>query len=294
MVAASPEMPLEFSAVANGRRICGLRWQNNPEALPTLALHGWLDNAASFSLLAKQLAPLDLWAIDLPGHGLSEHRPPPGSYNLWDDLLDILALADELGWQQFNLLGHSRGALISTLLAATMPERIARVVLLDAVWPMPVQAEQAPALLRKYLHDQRSYTDKKLPRYPSFAAAVKARQKTTGLSAAAASLIVERGVDVAADGSVSWCSDPRLTLGSAFKLSEQQNRAFLAAVAAPTLILLAEDGYARVEGIEQQLQQFQGISYRVLPGSHDFHLQDPSLVAPPVAVFLGALHSDAL
>ncbi len=289
MLAAGPEMPLEFTAKANGRRICGLRWRNNPAAPPTLALHGWLDNAASFSLLAEHLAPLDLWAIDLPGHGLSEHRPPPGSYNLWDDLLDILALADELGWKQFNLLGHSRGALISTLLAATMPERIARVVLLDAVWPMPVQAQEAPALLRKYLHDQRSYTEKKLPRYPNFAAAVKARQKTTGLNAEAASLIVKRGVDVAVDGSVSWRSDPRLTLGSAFKLTEQQNHAFLAAVAAPMLILFAEDGYARIEGIEKQLQQYQGISCRVLPGSHDFHLQDPSVVGPVVAGFLDAL-----
>lgn len=283
---ATPATGQEFSAMANGRRICGLRWPNNPNALPTLALHGWLDNAASFSLLAEQLATLDVWAVDLPGHGLSEHRPPPGSYNLWDDLLDILALADQLGWQRFNLLGHSRGALIATLLAATMPERIARVVLLDAVWPMPVPAEQAPAILRKHLLDQRSYTNKKLPRYPSVTAAIKARQKATGSSITAATLIVERGVAIAADGSVGWRSDPRLTLGSAFKLSEQQSRAFVAAIVAPTLILLAKNGYARIEGIEQQLSQFPEVSCKVLPGGHEFHIEEPCSVAPLVANFL--------
>ncbi len=288
MLATATQMPQEVCASANGRSICGLRWCHDPSALPTLALHGWLDNAASFSPLGARLRGLDVWAMDLPGHGLSDHRPPPGSYNLWDDLLDILALADTLGWERFNLLGHSRGALISTLLAATMPERIARMVLLDAVWPQPVPPAQAPAVLRKYLLDQRSCTGRQLPRYASVAEAIAARQKATGLSAATAGLLVERGVRVADDGSVSWRSDPRLTLGSAFKLSREHSEAFFAAIAAPTLILLAEEGYASIDGVQQLLQQLDTFDYRVLPGSHHFHADNPALLAPLVSGFLTA------
>ncbi len=288
MLTTATQLPREFSALANGRRICGLHWGHQPEALPTLALHGWLDNAASFSPLGARLAGLNVWAIDLPGHGLSDHRPEPGSYNLWDDLLDILALADALGWERFNLLGHSRGALISTLLAATMPERIARMVLLDAFWPQPVLAAQAPAVLRQYLMDQRRYTSKKLPRYPSVAEALSARQKATGMSAATASLIVQRGTKLAADGSVTWRSDPRLTLGSAFKLSREHSEAFFEAITASTLILLAEDGYARFDGGEQLLQRFGKFDYRVLPGGHHFHAEDPQRLAPLVSGFLTA------
>jgi pimeloyl-ACP methyl ester carboxylesterase len=288
MTTTDGQQPREFCEIANGRRIHGLHWQSDPGGLPTLALHGWLDNAASFSPLGARLSGLDVWAIDLPGHGLSDHRPAPGSYNLWDDLLDILAFADALGWERFNLLGHSRGALISTLLAATMPERMGRMVLLDAVWPKPVPAAQAPAVLRKYLVDQRRCADKKLPRYSDIAEAIVARQKATGLSAAIASLLVARGVAVSADGSVTWRSDPRLTLGSAFKLSREHSEAFFQAITAPTLILLAEDGYARIEGVQQLLKRFAKFESHILPGGHHFHAEDPDLLAPLVSGFLTA------
>jgi len=46
----------------------------NPMETPVLALHGWLDNAASFIPLAQHLNETNLIALDFPGHGKSEHR----------------------------------------------------------------------------------------------------------------------------------------------------------------------------------------------------------------------------
>lgn len=48
-----------------------------------IALHGWLDNAASFSLLAPLLANQRILALDLDGHGYSGHRPAGAQYLLW-------------------------------------------------------------------------------------------------------------------------------------------------------------------------------------------------------------------
>ena len=64
-------------------KIHGVRW-GNPNAPAVLGLHGWLDNVATFAPLSPLLADLQIFAIDLPGHGLSEHRPSGVRYHLLD------------------------------------------------------------------------------------------------------------------------------------------------------------------------------------------------------------------
>ena len=53
-----------------------------------LALHGYLDNCATFERLFR-LMPLDKFrfiAMDLPGHGMSDHIPPGMNYTMTDGL----------------------------------------------------------------------------------------------------------------------------------------------------------------------------------------------------------------
>lgn len=268
-----------------GFHIRGLHWQGEAE-LPTLALHGWLDNAASFQPLANLLPQLDLWAIDMPGHGLTDHRPAPGNYNIWDDLLDILALADSQGWEQFNVLAHSRGALIANLLCATMPERVGRAVFLDGIWPMAVDQDDAPSLLRQYLLDRRGAKTERFPHFESLEVAVAARAKAAAFSETAARLIVERGVEALPDGRVRWRNDPHLMLASAFKLTEAHIDAFLAAQSVPIKLLLASEGFARFPGVEEILSRHPHIQWQQLEGGHHMHMEQPEVMAPLVSEFL--------
>ena len=108
-------------------RIAALRW-GEPGAPKVLALHGWLDNAASFIPLSAQLPGLDLVAIDLPGHGRSAHLPPGADYSFVGAINAILDVADALGWGRFAFLGHSMGAGLASMIAAACPERIERLV----------------------------------------------------------------------------------------------------------------------------------------------------------------------
>ncbi|MCG8335651.1 MAG: hypothetical protein MJE63_14115, partial [Proteobacteria bacterium] len=55
-------------------RYAAKRW-GNKKGQKILALHGWLDNAATFDHLAPLLPEVDLVALDFPGHGFSAHRP---------------------------------------------------------------------------------------------------------------------------------------------------------------------------------------------------------------------------
>ena len=65
MNAAEP-LPLQWEI--NGLKLAGLSW-GKPGDRPLLALHGWLDNAASFSLLAPLMTGYHVVALDLTGHG---------------------------------------------------------------------------------------------------------------------------------------------------------------------------------------------------------------------------------
>jgi pimeloyl-ACP methyl ester carboxylesterase len=119
-----------------------------PDGEPTLALHGWLDNAASFDLLAPLLPRLRICALDLPGHGRSQHRPAGVVYHFVDYVADVLAAADALGWSRFILMGHSLGAGIATLVSAIAPERVSKAVLIEGLGPQASPGGDAAARAR--------------------------------------------------------------------------------------------------------------------------------------------------
>ena len=116
----------EFSADIAMGRIGGLRG-GEAGGTRVLALHGWLDNAASFLPLADHLSGIELVVPDLPGHGHSVHIGPGAEYTSGVAVNAVLDLADALGWDEFCLLGHSMGAGVASLLAYEKEGRKATV-----------------------------------------------------------------------------------------------------------------------------------------------------------------------
>ena len=120
-------------------RFAALEWRNSAGPR-TLCLHGWLDNAASFIPLAQQLQPVDLVALDLPGHGFSEHRHSTARYHFIDYLFNVDAALESLGWGDCHVIGHSLGAAIAAAYSAGAPERVQSLVLLDSMGPLSAPA----------------------------------------------------------------------------------------------------------------------------------------------------------
>lgn len=281
----SPVIPSPLEWHINGLKIAGLGW-GEPDRTPLLALHGWLDNAASFTVLAPLLEQYYVVALDLTGHGRSDWRSADASYNIWDDLPELIAVVNELGWERFCLMGHSRGAMISCLLASSLPERVDRLVLLDAVMPVPVGEDLFPAQMRSYLENKHHWMQRHNRIYRSVNAAVATR-KAGALPEAAVRLLVERNLR-SCEGGYTWTTDLRLRGASAVKLSERQVHGVLRALSMPTLLLLAEDGLGKqVEIAAHATASIRQLEIHNIAGGHHFHMEPgAAIVAQQIHRFL--------
>src|ERR1035438_4441144 len=104
-----------------------------------LALHGWFGSARGWGSLPDYLdgSAFTYVFMDLRGYG--ERRQVSGDFTMAEAAADALALADELGWDQFSLVGHSMGgkAIHQVLLQA--PDRVRKLVGVN-----PVPATEVP------------------------------------------------------------------------------------------------------------------------------------------------------
>jgi len=261
------------------------------DGVPVIALHGWLDNAASFSRLAPLLPGLRIVALDFAGHGHSDHRPPGGSYAIWDYAHDVLQVAEQFGWQRFSLLGHSMGAIVSVLLAGAMPERIARLALIDGLIPYTGEADTAPQKLGEALKAQLALAGKSKPVYAEFDQAVQARMRGVGaVSREAAELLAQRGL-MPVPGGYTWRTDSRLTLPSPLRLTQAHALAFVRSLQCPAKLVMAQQGMLLAQPSMTQLVEGLPIEVSQLPGGHHLHLDDDEgagLVADCFKAFLAA------
>ena len=132
---------------------------------PTIILmHGLTANAHAFDgLISAGLSPaFNVISIDLRGRGQSD-KPDTG-YTMMDHAKDIIGLLDKLKMDKVIMGGHSFGALLSLYLAKHFPERVQKLLILDAAAKMHENTREmlGPSLSRlgqTYL-SQEYYIDK--------------------------------------------------------------------------------------------------------------------------------------
>lgn len=255
---------------------------------PLLALHGWLDNAGSFDRLAPLLAgEHHVIALDLRGHGRSAHIPAGAWYHYVDYFDEIRATFDHFGWQRIDLLGHSLGGTLASLFAALYPERVGDLLLVEALGPLATRTEDSLAQLRRSLDQHAAFSARRPLRvFPDLDSAIAARMRANDLSEPAARALVERGV-VAIEGGYVWSSDPRLTLASAQRFTEEQILAMLAGIRARSLLVLAEPAtsYLPSEMMQARAARVEGIRVVHVPGHHHLHLENAEAIAAAIRTF---------
>jgi pimeloyl-ACP methyl ester carboxylesterase len=256
------------------------------DAPPVLALHGWLDNAASFDRLAPLLPDHHLVALDLAGHGRSQHRHPSVVHHFIDWAPEVVAAADALGWKSFSLIGHSMGAGISTLIAGTFPDRLQKLVLLEGAGPLAADASRAPEQLASALEDEARAATASPRVFPDLRTAVEARLRDSDLDTESAKLLVERGSEPV-EGGIRFTHDPRLRTRSRTRLTENQVLAFLSAITCPVLAVRALQGWPfPMDVVKGRLETIQRLETAEIEGGHHVHLTHPERVAPLINEFL--------
>jgi pimeloyl-ACP methyl ester carboxylesterase len=268
-------LQLQEFAVHTGRMTLAGLADTSGQKTAVIAVHGWLDNAASFIPLSRQLT-LDrpFHAVELPGHGLSEHRPANAAYHAVDYILDLLAFMNTVSPDQpVVLLGHSMGGIVCSLVAAAAPERVAGLIMLDSLGPYTDRKEQVLPQLRKGVKKAMEGPSP-LKVFESRELAIRARMSGVGtVTHETASLLIDRAIREVEGGFV-WRTDRRLTAPSLLRYSESQVREIYAGIECPSMLISGKDGYFhQYEALRLRIPYIARLVCHDVDGGHHFHME---------------------
>lgn len=139
---------------------------------PLLCLPGLTRNARDFEGLAGRLAgDWRLVCAEMRGRGDSGYARDSASYNPTQYIEDVTALFEEAGIERFVAVGTSLGGLMTLVMASTMRERLAGVILNDIG---PVLEPAGFERIRGYVGQGRSF--------PTWMHAARGLEETQGIA----------------------------------------------------------------------------------------------------------------
>lgn len=120
-----------------------------------VALHGWYGHARGWGSFAQNLDGRHFNYAFMDARGYGGMRGSGGPYTMEQIAADALALADDLDWQRFSLLGHSMGGVAIQHVLLSAPERVRALVAITPVsaagagideqsWPLFASAGSDP------------------------------------------------------------------------------------------------------------------------------------------------------
>lgn len=265
-----------------GFKVAALR---NPDSdtRPTICLHGWMDNAYSFLPLFEQLDKKNLILIDFPGHGHSDgYAKPYTMENYCAVVLEIInQLLEQSTYDKVDIIGHSLGGVIASLLCASFPELFHKSVFIEAIGPLVDTPENTVGRLRSSLiARQRVESQIKEPRtrfrkYKTLKSCINARVMSGDISYSAAETLAARGVKE--DGGFYWTHDRFLKVPSSMQYTEKAAENILSLIENPVLILRANNTLAVIRiAMEKRLSYLKNVVVKEFDGNHHLHMEDAS------------------
>lgn len=214
---------------------------------PVMLLHGFPQTRALWAQIAPELAKTHtVICPDLRGYGASSKPQRVEAYSFREMGRDQLDLMTQLGFDQFDLVGHDRGGRTAHRMTLDAPDRITRLCVMDIV-PTHALLDQLSHLIAKgyyhwfFLAQPEPVPEKMILSDPDFY--FESCLLGWGASQLAdfdpAQLAAYRAAWRNPDTVRGMCNDYRATLEIDFKLDESdlEHR-----ITCPTLVLWGGDG----------------------------------------------------
>ena len=108
-----------------------------------LAIHGWFGSARGWGSLPEFLDGSAYTWVFMNLRGYGDRRDTAGEFTADEAAADALAVADDLGWDRFSVVGHSMGAKFAHRVLLQAPDRVRKLVGLNSVpaGEMPMDTE---------------------------------------------------------------------------------------------------------------------------------------------------------
>jgi pimeloyl-ACP methyl ester carboxylesterase len=314
-----------FRVYKNFPSIAYKRWGDPSSPHKALCFHGWLDNAASFNYLGPYLASecgFDCIAVDHVGHGRSGHLGLGSTYTYTmgcttiHNVIDYLSNKEGESWAKPTLIGHSMSAGQALMFAASFPEKLSRLVMIEGFGPVTHTGGNSASGLRNAITKEVQYLEAReiehAKTYKSLAAAIDTRKfvvtrypGTQTISREAAAEIICRSsttkvsanYDVESEDDIEDLTesvfvgseeqvpiqmrhDKRLQLPSHIYMTADQVLEFTDAVQCKSLLITAEHGWPVSEEMRtariNSLQSKNLLKHVHIEGSHHCHLDPES------------------
>ena len=163
-------MPDPIGVPVSGGNLRVTSWPGSGD--PVLAIHGITASSLSWPFVAEALDNPVL-APDLRGRGRSNRLPGP--VGMARHAEDCAAVIEAVGGTPLVVVGHSMGGFVATVLAATRPDLVRALVLVDGGLPFPPVDEAATVAGLRPIKErlQSTYTREEyrdwFRRHPAFA-----------------------------------------------------------------------------------------------------------------------------